>query len=377
MSKIKNPFVILGYSGPEYFCDREEETKQLIRFLVNGNNTVLMSPRRMGKTGLISHVFAQPEIKDEYYTFLVDIYSTKNLNDLVNALADQIIHVVASRGEKALQRFLQAVSTLRATMSFDPFGNPSWGIESGSIHYPDATLSQIFDYIEAADKPCIVAIDEFQQITYYPEKNVEATLRTKIQHCRNGLFIFSGSERSILAQMFHTPSRPFFASTSTMPLGVIPFEKYLPFIKKHFNAAGKDIDEESIRYTYDTFEGITWYIQKVMNTAYDMTERGECCVRDDIVLAIQNIIKSNTLLYKDLLYQLTPRQRDLLVAVAHEDKARELKGQTFIRRYNLSSPSSISGNVNSLLEKQLLTRNLDVYEVYDKFLRLWIVGGQK
>jgi len=170
---LKNPFVTSGYDGPEYFCDREEETVKLIRQLTNGNNVVLMSPRRMGKTGLLHHAFQQEEIANEYHTFVVDIYSTKNLNELVAEMGKEILNA-------------------------------------------DATLDQIFDYIKQSDRPCLIAIDEFQQIAHYPEKNVEAILRTYIQHCSNANFVFSGSERHLLAEMFSSPARPFYASTSTL-----------------------------------------------------------------------------------------------------------------------------------------------------------------
>ena len=76
---IKNPFLTYGYNGPEYFCDRVEETKRLTSLLVNGNHVALMSPRRMGKTGLIRHCFAQKELQNNYYLFIVDIYATKSL----------------------------------------------------------------------------------------------------------------------------------------------------------------------------------------------------------------------------------------------------------------------------------------------------------
>ena len=80
---MKNPFLTYGYNGPEYFCDRVEETKRLTSLLMNGNHVALMSPRRMGKTGLIRHCFAQQELQKDYYLFLVDIYATKSLSELI------------------------------------------------------------------------------------------------------------------------------------------------------------------------------------------------------------------------------------------------------------------------------------------------------
>lgn len=369
---IKNPFSIIGYIGAEYFCDRARDTKRLTDLLVNGNNIVLISPRRIGKTGLLSHVFAQNEVKENYYTFLIDIYSTRNIDEMVQEMGKSIVQTLSKQNETALHKFLQIVNSLRATMSFDPFGNPSWGIEKGNMQPPEYTLDQIFNYMEQADKPCVVAIDEFQQITKYPEKNVEAILRTKIQHCKRCSFIFSGSEQSVLGQMFHSPARPFFASTHTYALDVIPEDSYVEFVQHHFRHGGKDITREAIHETYEMFEGVTWYLQKVMNSAYSMTNINETCTEKDILHTVDTIIKETSITYTDILYQLPSRQKDILIAISKERKATEITGQTFVKKYNLPSTSTIQAAVKSLLDKQLVTVHQGVYEVYDKFLSLWL-----
>ena len=170
----KNPFVTSGYEGPEYFCDREAETAKLTRLLTNGNNVVLMSPRRMGKTGLLFHVFQQTAIKEAYHTFVIDIYSTKNLNDLVAEMGKVILNTLQSSSERAFEKFVRVVTSLRPGISFDSFGTPNWNVEVGNIQSANTTLDQIFEYINQSEIPCLIAIDEFQQISYYPEKNVEA-----------------------------------------------------------------------------------------------------------------------------------------------------------------------------------------------------------
>ena len=98
---IANPFVTNGYISPHYFCDRVEETDLLTRLVTNGNNVALISPRRLGKTGLIHHCFQQDGIKDRYYTFIVDIYATKNLQEFVYELGKAVLSVLRSRGRKA------------------------------------------------------------------------------------------------------------------------------------------------------------------------------------------------------------------------------------------------------------------------------------
>lgn len=369
---MKNPFVTSGYEGPEYFCDREEETAKLIRQLTNGNNVVLMSPRRMGKTGLLYHTFQQEAIKKEYHTFIIDIYSTKNLNELVAEMSKVILNTLQTEGEKAFEKLVRIVTSLRPGVSFDPFGNPNWNVEVGTIQNSSDTLDQIFEYINQSDQPCLIAIDEFQQIAHYPEKNVEAILRTCIQHCSNANFVFSGSERHLLAEMFFSPSRPFYASTSTLGLECIDLAKYEDFAKAHFEKAGKHLESGTVEMICDRFEGITWYIQKVLNYLFADTVPGETCGNDMIDVAVDEIVKDNGTIYADLLYQLTAKQKELLIAINKEGKVKAVTGSKFIKKYHLTAASSVQTTVRSLMDKQLLTSHLGVYEVYDKFFSIWL-----
>lgn len=369
MMMIENPFITYGYESAAYFCDRKSETKELTTLLTNGNHTALISPRRMGKTGLIHHCFAQNEIQDRYITFLIDIYATKNLQDMVYRMGQSIVNRLKPRGQSAIDGFLRFVTSLRTGISFDGQGNASWNIGLGDITSPDFTLEEIFNYLKAADRKCIVAIDEFQAITDYPERNVEELMRTYVQQCRNAVFVFSGSQKSMMSEMFSSPARPFYQSVSMMFLKPVPLPEYEVFAKKHFEKAGKQIDDGVVRTIYEHFDGTTWYLQKVLNQLF--ATQDHVCV-DDVDTAVIQIINQNEEAYKDVLYQLTARQRDLLVAVGHEGKARQITGAPFVKRYHLTSASSVQKSSQTLIEKQLLTHQQGVYEIYDKFMAEWI-----
>lgn len=195
---IRNPFITSRYVSADYFCDRRQESERLVSEVVNGNNLALVSTRRMGKTGLIRYCFQFPEIQNNYYTFFIDIYDSRSLRDLVFALSKEILEVLKPVGKKALQSFWECVKSLQASISFDVNGVPSLNLSFGDIQAPANTLDEIFRYLGQADKPCLVAIDEFQQITGYMEENVEATLRTYVQHCNKARFIFAGSQRHVM-----------------------------------------------------------------------------------------------------------------------------------------------------------------------------------
>lgn len=369
---ITNPFITYGYEGPEYFCDRKDETSRLLSLLRNGNHVVLISPRRMGKTGLLSHCFAQPETSRDFYTFLVDIYSSKTLQDFVYLLGRAIVTRLKGKGQIAIDRFLQVVTSLRTGVSFDGMGNPSWNLDIGEIHTPDYTLDEIFHYLGTAEKPCIIAIDEFQQISRYPETGIEALLRTYIQQQRNAVFVFSGSQQSMMNEMFTSTERPFYQSSSMIFLKPVALERYTAFAQKHFEAAGKHIEQETVAEIYNRFDSVTWYIQKLLNELYTATPQGGTAKVNDVDLMVEHILGESEESFKDSIYQLSAKQRDLLVAVSEEGKAEQITSSAFLRRHHLTTASSVQKAAAWLINHQMLTVTRGVYEVYDKFLALWL-----
>ena len=366
---IENPFITYGYESAEYFCDREEETRQLTMLLTNGNHVALISPRRMGKTGLLSHCFAQPGMQENYYTFLIDIYATKNLQDMVYQMGRNIVSKLKPRGQAAIDQFLKFVTSLRTGISFDGQGNASWNLGIGDIKSPSFTLEEIFNYLQAADKRCIVAIDEFQAVMDYPEENVEALMRTYVQQCRNAVFVFSGSQKRMMSEMFSSPARPFYQSTTMMFLKPVSLAEYESFARRHFEKAHKKIADGVVKAIYERFDGTTWYLQKVLNQLFATTESAK---EEDVEKAVEQIVNQNEEAYKDTLYQLTVRQRDLLVAIGLEGKASQITGMAFVKRHHLSSASSVQKAAQMLEEKQLLTTQQGIHEVYDKFMGEWL-----
>lgn len=370
--KVPNPFITNGYVSPHYFCDRIEETEQLTMLVTNGNNVALISPRRLGKTGLINHCFEQEDIKDNYYCFIVDIYATKNLQEFVYELGKIVLGVLKSRGRKTWEKFLNFLGSLRGNISFDINGNPEWGLGVGDIKVPEITLDEIFAYLEQADKPCIVAIDEFQVIADYPDNKVEAILRTRIQKCRNTWFIYSGSQRHMMSEIFVSPSRPFYQSTSLMTIEPIACERYVEFAQGLFREYHKEISREAVVDTYRRYEGVTWYVQSVLNALFTLTEANTQCTEAMIQPAIQQIITQQSFAYKALLFQLPPKQKEVLMAICKEGKATNLTSRRFLQRYHLTA-SMVQAAVKGLLEKDFITHDLGTYILYDRFFAQWLL----
>ncbi|WP_373730583.1 ATP-binding protein [Bacteroides heparinolyticus] len=367
-----NPFVTNGYAGPEYFCDRIKETSNIITWLCNGNNLALISPRRYGKTDLIRHCFNQKEIKDHYYTFIIDIYSTKSLSEMVNKIGKTILETLKPRGRRHWELFLNVIHSLKTGITYDALGQPSWNVSVGDIVNPNNTLDEIFHYLQQADKRCIVAIDEFQQILKYEDANVEAALRTYVQYCSNANFVFTGSQRHLMGAMFVSPNRPFYQSVTIMNLDLIQEEKYFQFCKMHFEKAGKSIDREVVKQLYACFGGVTFYLQKVMNVLFMQTEDGGCCDISKWQPAIDYIVDFTAPTYEDLMYQLPEKQSLVLKAIAKEREVVQITSGRFAKQHGLVSPSAVKSAVNALLDKDLVTHNKGVYQVYDKFLEVWL-----
>lgn len=370
---VLNPFVVGRYVSDKYFCDREKETEFLIKQIENGRNIALISPRRMGKTGLIRHCFHQNCLSDNYYTFFVDIYATSSLAEFVYLLGKTIYEELKPKKTVWAEKFFQIITSLRVGFKMDAItGEPGFDIGLGDIQTPQTTLDEIFQYLDAADKPCIVAIDEFQQIGSYEEKNVEAMLRTKIQQCKQTMFIYSGSKRHLMSNMFHSSSKPFYQSAISMGLEPIPMDMYVEFANRLFEERGKHVSSELVENVYRLFDGCTWFMQMMMNELFALTGHDETCGVDKLDEARKNVIQAQEVSYKDLLARLAPKQKLMLQAIAKERLVKGITSSAFIKKYNLPSASSVQAALKPLLKNDLVTQDGDAYRVYDYFFSEWL-----
>ncbi len=370
---VRNPFVVGRYVSSHYFCDRKDETAFLIKQIENGRNVAMISPRRMGKTGLIHHCFHQDALTQDFYTFFVDIYATTSLAEFVYLLGKAIYEELKPKGKVWSERFFQIITSLRMGFKLDAMtGEPGFDISLGDIQSPQTTLDEIFEYLENADKPCVVAIDEFQQISNYEEKNVEALLRTKIQQCRQTQFIFAGSKRHMMSNMFCSSSKPFYQSAITMGLAPIPMDTYADFASHLFEERGKHVCRELVEQVYRSFKGCTWFVQMMMNELFALTGDGELCDISKLETAERNVILAQEGSYKDLLAHLAPKQKLLLQAIALEGIARNLTSSAFIKKYHLPSASSVQSALKGLLKNDIVTQEDGTYRIYDYFFATWL-----
>ena len=365
--EIFNPFFIGRYVDKQYFCDREKDTETLVRHILNGRNVALISPRRLGKSGLIHHTFAQDVIKDRYTTIYVDIYATKDLCEMVKALSEAIVKAVGQK-KSWHEKFFSFIKSLRVGFHIDAVsGEPSFDIGIGDIENPDKTIRELFDYMEASEKPCILAIDEFQQIREYPQTNTEAFIRSLVQQCSRTSFIFCGSKRHTMTDIFYSPAKPFFQSVISQSLKPIPMETYVEFAGRMFSQRGKILDKAAAEAIYRMFDGCTWYMQMMMNEMFALTKEGMTCTTEYIDFAWDNIIMAQEDRYQAILYGLAPKQKQLLQAIASDRIVEGITSSDFVKRHRLVSASSVQAALKPLLKNDIVTCEEGIYRIYDYF----------
>ena len=369
-----NPFIITAdYYGPEYFCDRQAETEALESNIANGRNTVLISSRRMGKSGLIAHVFNRAFVKSNFKTFSIDLYPTSSLAELILLLAKEITGPLKSKGQSLLESFLGIVKSLRPGFKVDPVtGQFVFDLSLGEIVKPVDSLKEIFQYLEGSEVPCLVSMDEFQQIAEYPDNNVLELLRTYVQKCKHTWFIFAGSDRRMMEKLFNNPSEPFYMSCSPLYLDAIQYENYLAFARHHFEAAGKSLQEESFKQVYELFDGHTWYVQRLMNEMFAWTKPGEVADAQMASNALTFVIKTYARTFQEQMSSYPEAQKQLLIAIAKDGHAQQVTSVAFCKKHSMKSPSTVQSALRVLHDKGIVRKDGNSYSVTNRLLGIWL-----
>lgn len=369
-----NPFPVTAYHGPTYFCDREEETWQLRSHVQNGINTTLLSIRRMGKTGLIHHLFDQIKQKPNVECIYVDIYATQNLKEFTNYFNSAVLRAFPER--KAIgKKFLEWMKGFRPVITYDPMsGQPEVSFDYSVPRQYEQSLLSLFEFLDKQEITILIAIDEFQQITTYPEKNVEALLRSAVQKLKNVRFIFSGSSEHLLNELFNNSKRPFFASTQLIYLQSIKETIYSDFIQQHFANVKRKISDEALDFILAWTRCHTYYTQVLCNRMFatgikeiDIEHVHEECGR----ILMEN--ESSYYIYRNLL---APMQWALLKAIAAEEKVYKPMAKQFLQGHNVGTPANVQRALQALLDKEMIYAATDedgrFYQVYDCFLSRWL-----
>jgi len=372
--KPNNPFPVVGYHGPDMFCDREKETERLSKNLMGGLNITLISLRRMGKTALIHHVFNEISSKKQSVCLYIDLYPTRSIKDLTRQLATASMNVLP-RKKRTGNRFLSFLKGLRPVITYDPLtGAPGVRFEYSDVAEYEVTLAALLKFLGEMGTDVYLAFDEFQVISSYEDGNAEAMLRTMIQPLTNIHFIFSGSNRHMMNEIFHSTKRPFFASTRIMSLPVISTESYSRFIAEKFAENKRKISPEAIAFVLEWTRRHTYYTQSVCNTLFSYGGR-EIDIQSARAICGE-ILEEQEKTFLQYRHLLTVNQWQVLMAVAKEGKVYRAQSGEFLSRYSLGTPAGTKRAIDALLAKEMIYEESDstgTYKsVYDLVLSRWL-----
>jgi len=372
-----NPFLLNKYKGPEYFCDREIESKEIISALDNGRSITLFADRRLGKTALIHHILAHLDKRKRSrpITAYIDIFDTMDEFTFVKKFVGEVITSIENKDRNIFDVARKYFSQIKPKLAFDPITNlPEISFDIQSTQEVNLTLSTLFKYLKDQKKPIIIAIDEFQQINEYKDSRIAATLRSHIQSTPNVHYIFSGSKKHILLNMFSSPNQPFYSSTQLYPLKKIEHEIYKTFIAKQFQKGNKSITVKHIDQLLEWTYIHTYYVQSFCSRLYELDV--EVIEEEHLNQIKQQIFYSYEQIFYNYRELLTFAQWQLLKAIGIEEKLVSPTGKTFLTKYGLGSHSSVKRTLTALIEKDLVTVDIDtneekIYSVNDVFLRRW------
>jgi tetratricopeptide (TPR) repeat protein len=368
-----NPFLIQQYQGPAYFCDRISETNTLLENIQNHSNTAFFAQRRIGKTALIQHVFHQLA-KKKTMTIYLDIYATQNLKEFTNQLANSIYNLYPVN--KSLgKRFLEAIKLLRPIISLDEItGNAELSLDITQPKQFEKTIPQLLQFLDQQPTRTVIAIDEFQQILEYPEQNVEAILRTAIAPLKQTSFIFCGSNQAMMQTIFNAAKRPFYASTKNINLLKIDSGLYTQFIRKKIKEHQRTISDTAVDQILTLTQSHTYYTQCLCNTIFASHIKN--IELEHVYQALNKILSQNEGTYYQYRQLLTAAQWQLLRAIALEGTVDKPYAQQFIYRHQLGTPANVKRSLEALIQKEMVYQNTNLknpyFEVYDKFLMLWM-----
>ncbi len=371
MAEEYNPFLLQGYGDPDNFCDRVQELRFLHEARTNQRNVTIISLRRLGKTALIRHYFSGPV---KFIPVFVDIYRTTDQQGMILRIVEETLKQVGKPTRSLIATATEAFRSLELSLHFDAItGLPELGAALRPGKNEVLALDELFRFLEKQKKQVVLAIDEFQQITEYPEKNTEALLREHVQKLRNVNFIFSGSDRRMMQAIFTDRKRPFYHATEPLYLEPIAKADYTAFILAHFKKGKRKISEELVHAGLDWCNLHTYYVQYLFNRLFALAKPnyGPIDLRD----TQDSILKERAPEYMTMKRLLSTNQAAVLQAIAKDAPVIVPTANAFIGKHGLSAVSTIRQSMGVLLEKELIHQAEEGYQLTDVFFGKWLAVG--
>jgi hypothetical protein len=369
-----NPFTLKEIPDGSAFCDRQKELKDLTGFASAGENALLYSPRRYGKTSIVRKVQGRLE-SEGAITAYCDLFGVSSIEDIAGRIA-RSIYTITRKDENLFQKAIRFLTSFRPVLSPSPDGGVSVSVQpayrSGSWELLDNTMESLEKFVQDVPNLVHMALDEFQEITEIEDSlRVEGRLRHYIQRMKCG-FIFVGSRRRILLEMFNDRKRPFFQSTINYELGALPREELINFMVSRFEEAGKALSKDLGARICDLLGRHPYYIQKFCFFLFDRIER--TVTQEEVSETYRLVLESERALFEAVLRKLTAKQIAVLTAVAKEP-AKKLFAAEYMERHGLKSTGGIQRGLSVLTGEDLVEQHPSdgIWTVVDPLLGRWLV----
>ena len=368
---MKKAFVYGVAVEGENFTDRVAETKRLVRDFENGQNVVLISPRRMGKTSLVRRVISQVDTSKVAVVHL-DIYDCRTEYDFYNKLATAILKQTAGKGELMLHNIKEFLTRLTPKVSFgvDPANEMSVSLGIAPEDYSPEEILQLPEKIaHKMGKHIVVCIDEFQQIGTFPDSlAVQKRVRGVWQLQQEVSYCLYGSKKHMLTDLFQNKRMPFYQFGDIRFLSPIALDDWRPFIRSKFEENEQTIRDEQIARICETVEYQSSYVQQL---AWNVMLCSDAVVSDEAMdEAIDDLIDQNSTLFLQQTEGLSAYQINFLKALAAGESG-DFTSAAILKKYNLGTKSNISRIVESLIKKELIEKAGRTVTIADPVFRLW------
>jgi len=365
---MDNPFSYTSIVSGDSFCNREKEQNDLVKYINSSQNVLLYSHRRFGKTSLIHQVFKKlDEKKSGIGKIYIDLYGTLTEKDFISAMFGNFGQI-ESNVEKLLNLAKNIFRSARFSFSVDPATNlptitPAFDSSDKSLLLQDV-MQVVADY--SKERKIVVVFDEFQEISNYAVDEFEKRLRKIIQKHKDVCYIFAGSQRHILSQMFNSSNRAFYKLAESYPLKKIATSHYVSWVKKLFAGKKVDIDKKLIERAVQVCENHPMYIQQFFFHLWDEKE-----LNMELISKIETqIIDRHENEFLNVWDSLTLNQKKTLKLIV-QNAGKDIFYADTIQRAGLKSGSQISKALDNLTKKDIISKN-DRYNIQDVMLKKWI-----
>jgi len=371
-----NPFIFDSLASNENFCNREKEIEELLGDIRSSHNVIIFSQRRYGKTSLIKKVLDLAKLEG-FLTIYTDMYHILNEGDMVKVYAKALALTMEGSIEEIFQTLKTIFSSLRPKITVDADGKPefTFGVESGRDPIMDLeeVIESVDKYTDKKGIKAAVVFDEFQRIGQLQRAHrIEGIIRGKIQSHKRISYIFMGSKKHLIFDMFSDPTRPLYGSGKMLPLEKIAPKHLKAFIINRFHLTGKHIPKEVASRLVDVCESHPYYTQYVSHSLWEITPLNYSITGIDLQNAIDLTISRISPRYESIWELLPLRQRQALIALANMAPNERLFSGDVILKYGLASAPSFRKALKRLVDKSLVDKDRNTFSIIDIFFKKWI-----